>query len=49
MKITGGSATAKAMDYRIKRWAARTRYLNEGQLPVDKNWIENQIRPIAIG
>jgi hypothetical protein len=26
-----------------------TRFLNDGQLPVDNNHIENQIRPIAIG
>ena len=25
-----------------------TRFLKDGQLPVDKNWIENQIRPTAI-
>ena len=24
-------------------------YVDDGQLPVDNNWIENQIRPIAIG
>jgi len=23
--------------------------VDDGQLPVDNNWIENQIRPIAIG
>ena len=26
-----------------------TRFAGDGQLPVDNNWIENQIRPIAIG
>jgi transposase len=26
-----------------------TRFLQDGQLPVDNNWIENRIRPIAIG
>ena len=26
-----------------------TRFVDDGQLPVDNNWIENQIRPIAIG
>jgi hypothetical protein len=26
-----------------------TRFVDYGQLPVDNNWIENQIRPIAIG
>ena len=48
-KITDGSATAKALDYSLKRWGALTQFLNDGQLPIDNNWIENQIRPIAIG
>ena len=48
-KITDGSATARALDYSLKRWAALTRFLDDGQLPIDNNWIENQIRPIAIG
>jgi Transposase IS66 family len=26
-----------------------TRFLDDGQLPIDNNWIENQIPPIAIG
>ena len=49
LKITDGSATARALDYSLKRWQALTRYLDDGQLPIDNNWIENQIRPIAIG
>jgi transposase len=48
-KITDGSATAKALDYSLRRWVALTRFLDDGQLPVDNNSIENQIRPIAIG
>ena len=48
-KITDGSATAKALDYSLKRWGALTRFVDDGRLPVDNNWIENQIRPIAIG
>jgi hypothetical protein len=48
-KVTDGSATAKALDYTLKRWSALTRYIDDGQLPIDNNWIENQIRPIAIG
>ena len=48
-KITDGSATARALDYSLKRWVALTQFLDEGQLPIDNNWIENQIRPIAIG
>ena len=48
-KVPDGSATAKALDYSLRRWVALTRFVDDGQLPVDNNWIENQIRPIAIG
>ena len=48
-KITDGSATAKAIDYSLRRWGALTRFLDDGRLPIDNNWAENQIRPIAIG
>ena len=49
LKITDVSATAKALDYSLRRWGALTRFLDDGQLPIDNNWIENQISPIAIG
>jgi transposase len=48
-RVPDGSATAKAIDYTLKRWRALTRYLEDGALPIDNNWVENQIRPIAIG
>ncbi|MBK8071139.1 MAG: IS66 family transposase [Ramlibacter sp.] len=48
-KVPEGSATAKALDYSLRRWVALTRFADDGQLPVDNNWIENQIRPIALG
>lgn len=48
-RITDGSAIAKALDYSLRRWTALTRFIDDGQLPIDNNWIENQIRPIAIG
>ena len=48
-KVTDGTATAKALDYSLNRWAALTRFLDDGQLPVDNNWVENRIRPIAQG
>ena len=48
-KVPEGSASAKALDYSLRRWEALTRFVDDGQLPVDNNWIENQIRPIAIG
>ncbi len=48
-QVTDGTATAKALDYSLKRWTALAQFLENGQLPIDNNWIENQIRPIAIG
>lgn len=47
-KVPDGSATAKAIDYSLNRWAALMRYLDDGDLPADNNWVENQIRPIAM-
>ncbi len=48
-KVPGNSATSKALDYSLNRWAALTRFLDDGQLPVDNNWVENRMRPIAQG
>jgi len=45
----GGSATARAIAYSLNRWTALTRYIDDGNLPIDENWVENQIRPIALG
>jgi hypothetical protein len=47
-RVNEGSSIAKALDYSLRRWAALTRYLDDPQLPVDNNWCENQIRPIAV-
>jgi transposase len=48
-EVPDGSATARAIDYSLKRWHALVRYIDDGDLPIDNNWVENQIRPIAIG
>ena len=48
-KIPDGSATARAIDYSLNRWTALSRFLDDGDLPIDNNWVENRIRPIAIG
>ncbi len=47
--VSDGSAIARALDYSLKRWQALTRYLEDGHVPIDNNWVENQIRPWAIG
>jgi transposase len=33
----------------VTRWKALTRFIDDGELHADNNWVENQIRPIAIG
>lgn len=47
--VPEGSAIAKALDYSLKRWIALIRYLDDGAVPIDNNWCENQIRPWALG
>jgi transposase len=47
--VAPNSATAKAIKYSLGRWVALTRYLTDGDLPIDNNWLENRIRPIALG
>jgi len=47
--VANGSATARVIDYSLKRWVVLTHYLPDAQVPIDNNWIEYQIRPIALG
>lgn len=47
--VPNGSATARALDYSLKRWVALMHYLDEGAVPIDNNQVENQIRPWALG
>lgn len=47
--VPPGSATIKAIDYSLKRWKELTRFVEDGEVPISNNWVENQIRPIALG
>ena len=47
--VPEGSAISRALDYSLKRWAALSRYLDDGAVPIDNNWAESQIRPWALG
>ncbi|SER78766.1 Transposase IS66 family protein, partial [Nitrosomonas sp. Nm51] len=49
MQTANGGASAKALDYTLKRWPALVRYAHTGNLPIDNNPVENSIRPIAVG
>ncbi len=48
-KLAKADATAKAIDYALSNWRALTRFLDDGDVPIDNNAAENAIRPIAIG
>ena len=48
-KIPGKSDLAKAIRYARWRWAALTRYLDDGRLEISNNAAENKIRPAALG
>lgn len=43
------SAIGKAIDYTLKQWPYLIRYVDYGEAEIDNNWIENQIRPFALG
>lgn len=48
-QVTNGTGTAKAIDYSLRRWQALIRYVDDANVPIDNNWVENQIRPWALG
>ena len=38
--VPEGSAISRALNYSLKRWAALSRYLDDGAVPIDNNWAE---------
>jgi hypothetical protein len=48
-KAADNGASAKAIDYSLRRWEALSRYALTGDLPIDNNPVERTLRPVAIG
>lgn len=48
-KLSGKSDLAGAMRYTLARWAALTRYLDDGRLAIDNNPAERALRAVALG
>ena len=48
-KLSRGHDLAKAMDYILKRWAAFTRFLDDGRVCLSNNAAERALRGIALG
>jgi hypothetical protein len=43
------SGIGKAIEYTLKQWPYLIAYTNHGEAEIDNNWVENQIRPFALG
>jgi transposase len=43
------SALGKALSYTINQWSKLVGFLEHPELPVDNNYLENQIRPFSTG
>ena len=43
------SALGGAITYALNQWKYLTRYIDYGEAEIDNNWVENQIRPFALG
>jgi len=43
------SALGKALSYTTHQWPKLVRHLDHPEVPVDNNYLENQIRPFALG
>ena len=48
-RVPDGSAIAKAIDYSLNHWVGLGRFLLDGDVPIDNNWVENRMRPWALG
>ena len=48
-RVPDGSAIAKAIDYSLNHWVGLGRFLLDGDVPIDNNYVENRIRPWALG
>lgn len=48
-KLSRGNDLARAMDYMLKRWAAFTRFLDDGRICLSNNAAERALRGIALG
>jgi transposase len=48
-RVSKNSDTGKAINYSLKRWAALTRFLDDGRLCMTNNAAERELRAIAVG
>src|SRR5260370_6399816 len=47
--LSSGNETAKAINYLLNRWAAFTRFLDDGRVCLSNNAAERALRGVAVG
>lgn len=47
--VSPNSLTGKAINYAFNEWPYLERYLEDGKLEISNIWVENKIRPFALG
>jgi len=48
-RVPDGSSIAAAIDYSLNHWGQLTRHLDDGEVPLDNNFLERQIKPWQMG
>ena len=48
-KVPPRSQLGNAFNYALSEWPAMRNYLKDGRFQISNNWIENLIRPLALG
>lgn len=49
LKVPPKSLLGKAVFYTLSQWPRLVKYLEDGIINIDNNWIENSVRPFAVG
>jgi transposase len=47
--VPPGSFLGKAIRYALNEWSKLIIYIEDGRIPIDNNFVENAIRPFAVG
>ncbi len=48
-KVPKQHKLGQGIQYALKHWNELTNYLKDGRLEIDNNFVENLIRPLALG
>ena len=49
LKVGAKSKLSMAINYALNQWPYLSAYVDHGEVEIDNNWCENQIRPFALG